>query len=647
MPSIGNSYGLITIQGKQYNVAPRPEAYKVSESPAHSDLDQKMERRVIYRSFSQGISKRREEPSLDATLTTSPSFSFMRQVKNTTGLYWGNGADTRSEDRIFCQRANTPSNFSDTIQQPFRLGDGSVYSYAASQNAVWALTTPPATWTESVTTIPAVTDIIQYGGQIYLAVGDANSFYTWDQTSPTTVWTQRTFQAGRFAVIRNQLWRSVNSSVFATTNTDPGSQVWTTATVVGDPNTNITALDVWGDFLMMFKQDGIYNADKNGTVYNLFPGFRTIGQNPRPIGQWRDNYYFASDVGLIWEITHAGVTRVGFDISEPFPMGGTTDGLVAQSYSLPNVMTASTGGTPQGVSMTNSMVVGFNQYNPDGTSGAYFLAFDGTAWHPFAFFPQSVALGLGMTGGNQNPVSPTLQFAVQSRTAPFTNKIYYQANPLIDPFLATSFDTTPQVIYLNVDNGVLEDEYKVIERVNIGVDNYRAGTVKVAYALDEDIDNLVFQDLGAPAGNLTQTNQQFEFPLPYPTYRKIQIRITMQANTSTASPILRYLVLHYKQRTPQRKVWDIEILADQNIIGSSGTVDVRDSGKIIDDLDTSRQNHQQVKFTDIRHDPHTVYVDEVGETIAVLKGDLAPSFIVTVKLIEVSLEEVVNTQSTT
>jgi hypothetical protein len=636
---VGIGFGKIAIQGKQYNIAPKPDSYNVSESPAHSDIDQKMERRVIYRTFSGGISKRREEPSLDATMASSTSFSLLRQVKNTTGIYWANGGDTRSEDRIFVQRANVASNFADLVQQPFQVGDASVYSFAASQNAVYALQTPPGTWIQSTTTTPTVTDITQYGGQVYLAVGDANSFYTWNQATVSTTWTQRTFQAGHFAVIRNQLWRSVGASVFSTTNTDPANQVWSTATVVGDPNTNITDMDVWQDFLMIFKQDGIYNIDKTGSVYNLFPGFKNLGTNPRPIGQWRDSYYLAADVGLIWEVSKRGVKRIGFDVSEPFPMGGVP-GTTIPTYSLPNVMSNL---HSRGVPTTNFLVVGFNEYSADSESGAYFLAWDGITWHPFAFFQRSVALAVGLTGGNQTPVNPVLQFGVQSRSTG-TNQIFYQTTPLVDPFLATSFDTNPQVVYLNVDNGALEDEYKVLERINIGLDNYRFGICQMAYALDEGIVSLNFQDMGPPQGNLTQVSQQFNPPQPFPTYRKIQLRITLTANNSTISPILRYIVLHYKQRTPQRKVWDVEILADQNIVGSQGRVDVRNSSTIVGDLDTARQNHTQVEFIDIRNQSHTVYVDEVGEKIVNLKGDLSPSFIVTVKLVETSLEEVVNTQ---
>lgn len=656
---IGTAFGRVTVNGKRYSVVPREGSYKVSESPAHVDIDPRLERRVIWRTFSGGIGKRREEPSLDATLTSNPSYSSLRQNRNSSGIHWGNGGDTRSQDRIFCQRLNQASNYLDSTQQVTLMGDGSVYSFAMAQRAVYALSVAPATWTQSATVGVDTSDIVQYGGNVYLAVGDANSFYTWNQASPTTTWTQRAFQAGHFAVVNNVLWRSVNANIYATVNTDPANQVWTTATVVGDPNTNITELDVWGSFLIIFKQDGIYSLDKTGSVYPLFPGFKTLGTNPRPIGQWRDQYYFAADVGLIWEISKSKVNRIGFDSTEPFPMGGNNAFNVPNvdpTYSIPVVAT-------RGISTTNYLVVGFNQYAGGTDAGAYYLAWDGTAWHPFAFFKNCNALGLGMTGGNQTPAASVLQFSVAAQQADIPhsingagNYIFYQTNPLIDPFIASSFDPTPQHIYLTIDNGVLEDEYKVLERVNIFLDNHKTGTCRVAYALDEDIVNLVFQDMGPAQGNLTQGSQQFIPLLPFPTYRKIQLRLTLQGlnqdnpnvalTPATSTPVLRYVIMHYKQRMPQRKVWDIELMADKNLVSSSQTLDVRDSSKIIDDLDVARRNHRQVVFQDIRNKKYTAYVDQVGEQLVNLRADFNPSFIVSVQLVETAIEEVVDTQTT-
>lgn len=752
--------GRIEIDGKPYNIALEPDSYKVAEIPTHSDVDQKMERRVIWRDFSLGIMRRREDPSLDATSVSSKTYTYFRQVRNPEGFYWAAGCDTTRQNRVFSQRATNSSNMNVANHRFTHFIDGSLVSITFSQYAVYTLT-PPGTWTLSATLSQAgqISDGIQYGGQIYIAIAPYNGtatgvsattltdstanwltnqftggtvtmgsstatvtsntgtvltfgswtggtpaagtyqitlgMYTWNQM-PSPGWVQRGVAASHFTVIREQLWRSLNANIYDTINTDPANQVWSGATVIGDPNTPITNLDVFQDFLMIFKQDGVYSADKNGNVYPIFPGFKTLGTNPRPIGQWQDEYYFAADVGLIWAYSpRGGVRRVGFDWSEPYPMD-PADTTQTKIYSIPNVATAS-----EGIPLTNFLIVPFNQYVTQGYAsavsttsmtdasaswivnefagdtvtiqnnngaistaiitsntatqlnfsswtggtppasfyvitdahaGAFFLAYDGTGWHPFRFFSNAASVGVGITGGNLVPSNPTLHFCVIPNGS--NTQIQYMTQPLIDPFVAANFDTSVQTLYFPADNGALEDEYKVFERVNVFIDNPEAGTVKMYYALDEEIPTLTFHDLGAPQFQGLKGNQVFTPPFPLPQYVKIMLKLTLTPTASTASPAIRNVVLHYKQRSPQRRTWDIAILAETNLVGANGRLDTRNAKKIIDDLNSARISHKQVVLVDALLHQSNVYVDEVGEIIKILKGEQNPSYIVNVKLVE-------------
>lgn len=746
--------GRIIVDNKPYNISLDPDSYKVTEIPSHGDVDPKMERRVIWRDFSLGIMRRREDPSMDATSVKSSTFTYMRQVRNPEGFYWAAGLDTTRQDRVFAQRATTASNMNVAGEKFTHFLDGSLQSVTFSYNKVYTLA-PPGTWTLSATLSSAneVSDGIQYGGQIYVALAPTNGtatgvgattltdttatwltnqfngatltmgtstatvtsntatvltfsggwtggtpalatyqllkgFYTWNQLSGGT-WTQNTVSATHFTVIREQLWRSVNANIYDTVNTNPASQVWSGATVIGDPNTPITGLDVFQDFLMIFKEDGIYSADKNGNVYPIFPGFKTLGTNPRPLGQWQDTYYFAADVGLVWSYSpRGGVRRIGFDFAEPYPMDPLDTG--GKLYSIPNVAVA------QGIPLTNYFIVGFNQYAPAGlasgtssttmtdasaswvvnefagdsvtlgvTTGvissntatvltvaswsngtpspgpynivdahgsAFFLAWDGTAWHPLKYFANASAISCGLTGGNQVVPNPILHFCIVPNGS--NTQIQYMTNPLIDPFIANSFDTITQTMYFPVDNGALEDEYKVLERINVFVDSPFAGKVKMYYALDDEIPTLTFHDMGDPQFAAVQGSQVFIPPQPLPSYVKIMLKMTITPTASTASPAVRNVVMHYHQRYPQRREWDINILAEQNLIGANGRIDGRSVNKIIADLNTARINHKQVTLIDALENTSQVYVNEVAQTIKILKGNRSPSFIVPVKLIE-------------
>jgi hypothetical protein len=713
-----------------------------------------MERRVIWRNFSLGIMRKREDPSMDATTQKSTSFTYMRQTRNPEGFYWAVGCDTTRQDRVFAQRATTSSNMNVAGERFTHFIDGSLVSLTFSLNKIYTLA-PPGTWTLSATLSSAneISDGIQYGGQIYIGLGPTNGvstavgattltdstagwltnqftgavltsgvstatitsntatvltfaswtggtpatplsyqllkgFYTWSQL-PAASWIQRTPSATHFTVIREQLWRAVNANIYDTVNTDPANQIWSGATVVGDPNTPITALDVFQDFLMIFKEDGIYSADKTGNVYPIFPGFKTLGTNPRPIGQWQDSYYFAADVGLIWAYSPTGgVRRIGFDFAEPYPMDPVDTG--GKMYSIPNVAVA------QGIPLTNYFIVGFNQYAPAGVASAtgatsmtdssaswvvnefagdsvsigthvgvinsntatvltlaswsggtpsaggyqivdahgsaFYLAWDGTGWHPLKYFANSSAVSVGLTGGNQIVSNPILHFCVIPNGS--NTQIQYMTNPLIDPFIAANFDTITQTMYFPADNGALEDEYKVLERVNVFVDSPGAGKIKMYYALDDEIPSLTFHDMGDPQFQGVQGNQVFLPAQPLPSYVKIMLKMTITPTVSTASPAVRNVVLHYHQRYPQRREWDISIIADLNLVGPNGRIDSRNAKKIIADLNAARINHKQVPLVDALLEKSNVYINSVEQEIKILKGNRNPSFIVPVKLIE-------------
>jgi hypothetical protein len=115
------------------------------------------------------------------------------------------------------------------------------------------------------------------------------------------------------------------------------------------------------------------------------------------------------------------------------------------------------------------------------------------------------------------------------------------------------------------------------------------------------------------------------------------LKMTITPTASTASPAIRNVVMHYHQRYPQRREWDINILAEQNLIGANGRIDGRSVNKIIADLNTARVNHKQVTLLDALENTSQVYVNEVAQTIKILKGNRSPSFIVPLKLIEATV----------
>jgi hypothetical protein len=276
------------------------------------------------------------------------------------------------------------------------------------------------------------------------------------------------------------------------------------------------------------------------------------------------------------------------------------------------------------------MAVGFQ--SPGDATNAYFLAFVTSgaaglgAWVPFQFFATGQANACGVTGLNQSPILPKIQFGVG-------NNLYYFTNPGQDPFLASNYATIPQTVYLSADAGIIEDEDKVFEYLDIISDNASLGTIKVAYATYNYILNLNYTDLGIPIGFQT-VSQKFNTPNTLLKYKKINFRVTIVPGSAGGSPILRDIVLHYKQRGPQRRFWDLKIQVEANLVGPTATLDVRGTKQIVQDLNAARISRVPVPFVDILGQTTNVYVEEVDELLEIYKNAPNPSYMVSVKIVE-------------
>lgn len=418
-----------------------------------------------------------------------------------------------------------------------------------------------------------------------------------------------------FAVIRNVLWRAAGPRMWSW----DGQQVaWSGESVIGDPNANITAIDVYQDGLVIFKQDGIYTMNRTGDVFSLFPGFKTLGLNARPLGQWKGNYYFASDVGMVWEWNGDVINSIGFDYAEAYPFPDGT-------FGLPNAAT-------HGIGMPNYFLVGFKKFNTHNNSAFYF-AYDGQGWHPFHYDPNFVATGLGFTGGNQLPTNPTIQFG----KATWNNTsfaISYLTNPTLDPYLVTSYDTTTQVIFLPVDSGIISDEWKVLEGLRLFVENPTTGLVRVLYAADDNIFLQNYVDLGAPQNDMT-TIQTFAPSGQLPVYRKIMFKVTMTATSSSATPIIRMVMHRYKQRESQRKSWTLALFLEEGQMNPNSNREHRTSRQMLKHLNTARKERNLVDFVDLVGDKYKVYVESVGESLKTYRGtNNTTSFVAKVVLVE-------------
>lgn len=427
--------------------------------------------------------------------------------------------------------------------------------------------------------------------------------------------------ASAFVVIRDTLWRAAGSFMWALKT---GNGSWSATQHIGDPTTSITALDVFEDDLVIYKPDGLWTMDRGGNVFPLFPGVKLPGLNPRPLAQWRGKYYFAADFGMVWEYDGDKVVSIGFDKSEPYPMSKT--------MGLPNAST-------RGIPLPNFMLVGFNQANSTANVG-YIFAWDGTGWHPFQYNPTGIVTAMGIGGVSQLPNYPVLQLGFGTFSGSSTS-MSYLTQPTLDPLLTTNYDARPQVVYFPVDNGVVADEFKILESVRVDVDNPLSGTVRLAYAVDDNIATLNFTDMGSPIGD-KQLFQTFALDTA-PQYRKVLLRMTITPNgdvnalTASKTPVVRALIQRYKQREFQRRAWKLSLFLEEGQMTTRHNRDARTSQTMLDQLNAARQNKKLVIFKDILGKEHSVYVQSVGESIKAFRvRNNTTTFVCEVTLVEAS-----------
>jgi len=136
-------------------------------------------------------------------------------------------------------------------------------------------------------------------GQIYAASGGSGSgLWNWNGVS---TWTQCTLPVGMNAqwVERNQaeLWIADATNVIRKTTGDPltGAGAWGGPIYVGDASAPITGLKSLHGQIFVFKTDGVYSVNTDGSVNDLFPEFRLTGTrstNGSATAIWRDRLWF-------------------------------------------------------------------------------------------------------------------------------------------------------------------------------------------------------------------------------------------------------------------------------------------------------------------------------------------------------------------
>lgn len=143
-----------------------------------------------------------------------------------------------------------------------------------------------------------------------LYVGADNNDF-WQYNGSTNTWTQlsTTIAAKCLAVLDDELWRGYANKVIKCTSDPAVLANWSGEITVGDASSSITWMDVAGNQLFIYKDDGsVYTVNTSGTATALDPGVQLTpsSNNGRASESWYGRLWSQLGDGF-WSITPGDV----------------------------------------------------------------------------------------------------------------------------------------------------------------------------------------------------------------------------------------------------------------------------------------------------------------------------------------------------
>jgi len=236
------------------------------------------------------------------------------ELKQSDLYFYGQSIDTTQEGKVILG----PLIYSVGVGATTSLGANPVCFcwYAAISKLMVATGTKVFWWDSSTgyfvekedfTAIGIITDMKEYDGILYVALGMDDLYYTSANGADFTV-TNLTdhhavgfFTAPNAAGTSNVLWKFITpNQIASTTNGQAGGTQWSSPAYIGDTSNNITNIFVVNGNLMIGRTDNLYNYDSDGGVHALMDGLKNNRDtnNFKYVVDWQTATYFSLTQGL-------------------------------------------------------------------------------------------------------------------------------------------------------------------------------------------------------------------------------------------------------------------------------------------------------------------------------------------------------------
>ncbi len=157
------------------------------------------------------------------------------------------------------------------------------------------------------TAIGTISDMVEYNGVLYVALGNSVKYYTstdgatYTITDLTDGYAVKFFTSPNAAGTSNVLWKfKTTNEISSTTNGVAGGTQWTSPAYIGDTSNNITNIFTVNDNLMIGRTDNLYHYDSDGGVHPLMDSLKhnRDTQNFKYVVDWQSAAYFSLTTGL-------------------------------------------------------------------------------------------------------------------------------------------------------------------------------------------------------------------------------------------------------------------------------------------------------------------------------------------------------------
>lgn len=181
---------------------------------------------------------------------------------------------------------------------------GKVYRYDVGSNGKWAAAT---------TTVAGITDLKEFDGVMYAAVGSTTKYYystdgdSWTQSTLDDGYAVKFFVSTNAAGTTNVLWKTkLPNEVSSTTDGTNTGEEWSSPAYIGDTSNDLTNIFLINDELLIGKEDNLFHYASDGGLHPYMDDLKVArsSNNFKYVAYWQSAVYFSKGTGL-GEITNA------------------------------------------------------------------------------------------------------------------------------------------------------------------------------------------------------------------------------------------------------------------------------------------------------------------------------------------------------